>query len=188
MTVSGEELEELLSSVITPILDKAEHAGKFPYVSGMRYTFEQTGSKVASDPNSKDVGEFTQLQINTATIDAPNWVNIEADSEYTIITDTYHANGRDGWTKVAESNENGELNRVDLAFVIDELAGFPVKGMKFNSEKKKYYPEYNESEKLDCKATEIKCDVDSRAFINFANGTSDLKPFEAEMVTLKLLN
>ncbi|RLV60650.1 bifunctional metallophosphatase/5'-nucleotidase [Parashewanella curva] len=186
--LTGSQIKTLLESVITPVLDPAEHAGKFPYVAGMRYTYKQTEKLKEVDGKKVGKGEISVLQLNTGTLEQPVWENIEANKAYNVVLDQYHANGRDGWTEIAKAqNANEGKIRFDIAKKGDAYSAFKVKELTFNATKKKYYPVFD-GEALKCRGSvEVNCAMDSEAFIQFADKLDKIEPIAYPMVTMEYL-
>ena len=180
MTLTGAQIKTVLASVITPVLNKTAHAGKFPYVAGMRYTFEQSDSDATT-------GSFTQFQTQVTAEDGTvSWTDIADATNYNVIVGNYNANGNDGWSELAkiEASGNGTTtNRQDLYVTLDDtnpssvvvtpMAASVTMTSATDSNDKVTYTASGEPT---CSADGEYCNSDARAFIyygeNLDNGDS----------------
>ncbi|WP_133407281.1 bifunctional metallophosphatase/5'-nucleotidase [Parashewanella tropica] len=173
VSVTGAQLKALLTAAVTPALVPTAHAGKFPYVAGMRYTFTKSAN---NDSKGNPQGSVTQADINTGTDDAPTWVAVADDTRYNVILDSYHANGGDGWDIIAQNQvDDSALNRRDLYMDGDAVKAATVTMTKTGDD-------FKTTGEPDCAPDTVKCNTDAIAFTAYAEG---LKAANKELVALK---
>lgn len=186
LTVKGEVIKKLLITTIDAVLPEGSHAGKFPYVGGMRYTFKETVKHQA--------GDITQLQVNTGTETSPQWTDIDLNKDYTIIVNNYNASGNDGWTELAKAQVNG-TDRMDI--VINQDGSYKAyKVDHLQASENKYLPVYANNVAPDCikknddgSSTGVDiCNTDAKSFIDYAEHVKLLEPLNYETVTVNYLN
>ena len=177
MSLTGTEIKDLVASTIKPVLDPSAHAGKFPYVAGMRYTFEQSGTE-AND------GVFTQFQVKSDDgSGTTTWTAIVEDQHYNVVVGNYNANGNDGWSALAQDqvDDAANVNRQDLYVTEDAtdpanvittpMATSVTISATTDSEGKVTYKASGEPE---CSAADNEyCNTDARAFINYGRVLAD---------------
>ncbi|MGF1794236.1 bifunctional metallophosphatase/5'-nucleotidase [Photobacterium profundum] len=176
LPVKGSVVKQLLEDTITATLPEGAHAGKFPYGGNLRYTFTETVANTSGTLNS--------VEVNTGTLEAPNWALLEDSTTYNVSMNSYNASGNDGWTALYDA-QTSDSGRVDLAFVDGKLTAFPVSHLEKDGNDKtivKY-----EGEDLDCKdeTKDIVCNTDAQAVIDYiAAEQQTLTPISYETVTL----
>ncbi|RYV01796.1 bifunctional metallophosphatase/5'-nucleotidase [Shewanella sp. OPT22] len=185
MTITGAELKSVLMSTIAPVLDATAHAGKFPYVAGMRYTFVQSAS-------DKATGTFSQMQLKQTNEDGTvTWQDINDADSYTVAVGNYNANGNDGWSELAkaEAKENGAAtNRQDVYFNVDPDTSVRtpvVNSVTMTTTEKDGKTTYTPVGEPECSGNTI-CDSDAESFINFSKalGNTELVPSTEKNTTL----
>ncbi|WP_229359846.1 bifunctional metallophosphatase/5'-nucleotidase [Ferrimonas aestuarii] len=182
LSLSGAEIKTLLETTITPTLDKAAHAGKFPYVGGMRYTFTESVKGVS--------GSITQLQVNTGTEAAPVWADIVDGQDYVVVINGYNVNGRDGWTAMGDA-QVGSTDRVDVVIENGEYVGYPVDSLTKNVADDgaiSFTVNYKDGNAPDCKADGVRCNTDAQSFIDYSDAKGILAPLPFETVTIKYMD
>jgi 5'-nucleotidase len=181
LTLTGTQIKEVLNTTIKPTLKRDAHAGKFPYVGGMRYTYTETEREV--------VGSITNLDLNTGTEVAPVWEAMLDASSYVVVLGNYNAKGRDGWGAIAEPQELA-TDRVDVIIENDAYKGYPVDKLTFvlqDDGTKKYTPVYEGDASLDCKADGVRCNTDAQAFIDYAKSKGTIAPLTFETTTMEYM-
>ncbi|WP_173932426.1 5'-nucleotidase C-terminal domain-containing protein [Chelativorans sp. Marseille-P2723] len=88
--LSGADFVASLESGVSQI---EEGAGRFPQVSGLRFSF---------DPAAESGSRVSDVQVQTDD----GWAPIEPDATYTIATNNFMRNGGDGYSLFAEEAEN----------------------------------------------------------------------------------
>ena len=184
-TVKGKVIDNLLTSTIDAVLPEGSHAGKFPYVGGMRYTFKE---KVKHHS-----GYITQLQINKGSEASPQWENIQPNEDYVIAVNNYNASGNDGWTELAKA----QLTATDRLDIVKNADGSYKAYQVDRLEKKgdKYIVVYKNNVAPNCikknsdgsfTGVDV-CDTDAQSFIDYAEQVKELKPLTFETVTMDYL-
>lgn len=97
LQVPGEVIRQVIEQTVTATLPEGAHAGRFPYGAQLRYEFIE--SKAGTH------GELRQLEINQGTLTAPNWQPLHDKQTYTLVLNSYLANGNDGWTALYEAQQ-----------------------------------------------------------------------------------
>lgn len=164
-------ISELLESVINATLPEGAHAGKFPYSGHLRYTFSEQQAGVK--------GKITQLEYNSGTIEQPVWQPLQDGQLYNVVMTAYNANGNDGWTAMYDAQQ-ATSDRVDIAYIDNKLTAFPISHIERNGKKLKAI---YQSEPLNCKASNVRCDTDAQAVIDFiSEERAPLRPFADSLV------
>lgn len=185
LTVKGQVIKDLLTSTINAVLPEGSHAGKFPYVGNMRYTFTENKAHTA--------GDITQLQLNIGTESKPKWVNIDPNKNYVVVVNNYNANGNDGWTKLAQAQLTG-TDRLDI--VKNTKGNYKAyKVERLVKQGDKFRPVYQNNLAPNCKKKNDQgmvsgtdsCNTDAQSFIDYAKHKKELKPLNYEMVTVNYL-
>ncbi|WP_290616857.1 MULTISPECIES: bifunctional metallophosphatase/5'-nucleotidase [unclassified Arsukibacterium] len=160
LTVTGQELRELLQQVISATLPEGAHAGKFPYGSHLRYVAQE---------NSAGNAVLEQLQ----WLNGERWQDIEPDTQYSLATTNYLANGNDGWHRLQQVQQH-RTDRIDLIIEQQQLAIYPLNrvGVKTDSSgQNAFMPHYQNTAGLPCKIPGNDCKVAALAMINYLKAT-----------------
>ncbi|WP_019614725.1 bifunctional metallophosphatase/5'-nucleotidase [Psychromonas ossibalaenae] len=175
LTLTGKEIKAVLESTITQTLKRDAHAGKFPYVGGMRYTFTETARETA--------GYISSLEVNSGTESAPVWEKIQDRAEYGVVLGNYNANGRDGWDVIAQAQEK-QTDRTDVVVENGTYVGYKVNKLNFNAARGNYSPQYQTVSAVNCKASGVSCNTDAQAFISYAKSKGVIAPIDYETTTM----
>jgi 5'-nucleotidase len=178
LTINGTTLKKLLTTTINETLPQGSHAGKFPYVGGMRYTF--------TEDVKNSSGSITALDVNTGTETEPMWAAISSDAEYVIIVNNYNASGNDGWNALGDA-QLLTTDRVDLVKTANGYKAYEVDHLTYNADEKTYSVVYaNEKPSCDDNGVDI-CNTDALSFIDYAKDKVVLEdlPFETTTVIYK---
>ncbi|WP_345333503.1 bifunctional metallophosphatase/5'-nucleotidase [Ferrimonas pelagia] len=175
LTVTGSDIQRLLSDTVTQSLPDDAHKGKFPYGGGLRYHFVETTAQVE--------GELISVEVRRGTELAPIWEPLDADQSYTLVTTNYNANGNDAWDALFHA-QSEQAHRMDIAFVDEQPMAFPVSQVVQQGQG---YAAVYEQGRPDCEQERVRCSSDAQAFIDYIR---DARPLVTEMktpaVTLKL--
>ncbi|MGX5913108.1 bifunctional metallophosphatase/5'-nucleotidase [Aliidiomarina sp. Khilg15.8] len=170
----GSVIKAVITDTINATLPDGAHAGKFPYPGNLRYTFTET---VAGDQ-----GELTVIEINRGSLQEPKWEALEDNVLYNVAMNSYNATGNDGWNAVFEA-QSEQSDRVDLAYVNDDLTAFAVKHISTNREGSLRV--HYETRELNCDAQAVQCNTDARAVVEaIASRHPRLTPLPYPVVTL----
>lgn len=161
----GSVIRELLHSVITDTLPAGSHAGRYPYGARLRYTFEET------TPGQE--GELTLLEVNTGSMEKPRWRPVQDEVLYTVVVNSYLANGNDGWTALFEAQESS-TGRIDIILRDGRPIIYPVKNLQRRGDRVSVV--YSE-DTPDCSSDNLQCNTDAAAVIEFIRNQSE--PLEA---------
>ncbi|SJZ75147.1 5'-nucleotidase [Vibrio cincinnatiensis] len=171
--VKGKVIKALITKTVTETLPPSAHAGKFPYGGNLRYVFDET---VAHQQ-----GQLTLIEVNSGSLDNPNWTPLQDDRIYNVAMNSYNATGNDGWTPLFEAQKI-ETSRVDLAYVDGALTAFPVSHIE---EVDGRYQVRYQSQPLNCKAEHVLCNTDARAVVKYiAEQQPILQALDYPVVTL----
>ncbi|PSV46918.1 bifunctional metallophosphatase/5'-nucleotidase [Photobacterium indicum] len=178
--VKGLVVKNLITETVTATLKAGSHAGKFPYGGNLNYTFTETVAGTS--------GTLDSIEVNTGTLEIPVWTDLEDDTTYNVAINSYNATGSDGWTQLFTA-QDGNSDRVDLAYVDGNLTAFPVERLYsvVVEDQTKYKVEYEAGRVLDCKDTtkEMECNTDAQAVIDYIKAEKPtLTPISNETVTL----
>lgn len=178
LTINGTTLKNLLTTTINDTLPQGSHAGKFPYVGGMRYTFTEDNKNVS--------GSITAIEVNTGTETEPKWAAVTGDAEYVVIVNNYNASGNDGWNALGNAQLSA-TDRVDLVKTPNGYRAYEVDHLTFNADKNTYSVVYaGDVPSCDDGGVDI-CNTDALSFIDYAKDKVVLKslPFETTTVIYK---
>ncbi|WP_394243099.1 bifunctional metallophosphatase/5'-nucleotidase [Vibrio astriarenae] len=176
--LSGSDIRNLIESTVTTSLKDSEHMGKFPYVAGMRYTFDETVAE--------ESGELSVFQVQTMDSDGEmHWVDIELDKNYVVTTTNYNANGNDNWDAMYEAQANS-ANRYDVVIKNDtSVEAYKVERVEKEGDSLKAI--YTDSAP-DCDNEALACNTDALAVIEYFDAEKDVLEAQDEpLVTLNLL-
>nr|WP_163267381.1 5'-nucleotidase C-terminal domain-containing protein [Chelativorans alearense] len=84
---------DVVASLESGVSQLEEGAGRFPQVSGLRYTF---------DPSAEAGSRITSVEV----VDGDDWAPIDPDATYTIASNNFMRGGGDGYALFAENAEN----------------------------------------------------------------------------------
>ncbi len=178
LTINGEVLTDLLTSTIDATLPVGSHAGKFPYVGGMRYTFTEEVKNTS--------GKISAIDINTGTELEPRWEPINNTTDYVVIVNNYNASGNDGWNALGDAQLQA-TDRVDLVKTSTGYKAYKVDHLTYNSTENTYSVVYaDNAPSCDDNGTDI-CNTDALSFIDYAEEKVVLEqlPFESTTVIYK---
>ncbi len=171
--VKGKVIKALITKTVTETLPPSAHAGKFPYGGNLRYVFDET---VAHQQ-----GQLTLIEVNSGSLDKPNWTPLQDERIYNVAMNSYNATGNDGWTPLFDAQKT-ETGRVDLAYVNGKLTAFPVSHIE---EVDGRYQVRYQSQPLNCKAEHVLCNTDARAVVKYiAEQQPILQALDYPVVTL----
>jgi len=178
LTINGEVLKDLLTSTIDATLPEGSHAGKFPYVGGMRYTF--------TEDVKQQSGHISQLELNIGTETEPSWEAIQDSGEYVVIVNNYNASGNDGWNALGDAQLTS-TDRVDIVISGDNYKAYAVDHLTFDDGSGKFSVVYEgAAPSCDDGGADI-CNTDARSFIDYSDHKKVLEtlPFESTTVIYK---
>ncbi|NWF67341.1 MAG: NAD nucleotidase [Campylobacterales bacterium] len=95
--IKGSEIKQLLEDAIINYNDNRGSDGSFPYAYALRYDIDMNREK-----NSR----VYNLEIKDRK--TKKWQPLEADKSYVIVTNSYIANGKDGYTTLKELSNRGK--------------------------------------------------------------------------------
>ena len=176
LTVSGQQLRQLLTQTIGATLVPGAHAGKYPYTGALRYVAQQTG-----------VGE---VSITTLQLWRDNhWQDIENEARYSLATTQYLADGNDGWQLLQQVQQTA-TDRVDVILQQQQVAAFAVKrvqAQRDSSGEVSYKAQYQTVAALPCHDSKVNCKVAAQAMIDYikANPTLFEQPRAANVTLLR---
>ncbi|MBO1520217.1 bifunctional metallophosphatase/5'-nucleotidase [Oceanisphaera pacifica] len=151
VSLTGREVAGLLLETINGAIGDDTHAGQFPYVSGLRYTFNET---------RRGHGYLANIEY----LHQGEWQRIIPDARYQVVLTGYHASGNDGWHTLFEAQQ-AETDRIDLAYVQDELTAFLVSRLSKNEQGA--IEVHYQKQALDCQLPGVSCNADAQAFIDY---------------------
>ena len=102
--------EQLLSAIENGVSEVEEVAGRFPQVSGMRYTFDPS-----KPPND---GRVTSIEID----EGGNWVPLDLDKTYGMVSNNFIRGGGDGYKVFRSASDIYDFGP-DLADVVANYIG-----------------------------------------------------------------
>ncbi|QQX78286.1 bifunctional metallophosphatase/5'-nucleotidase [Shewanella sp. KX20019] len=178
LTINGATLKDLLTTTINETLPQGSHAGKFPYVGGMRYTF--------TEDVKNSSGTITALDVNTGTEAEPIWAVINGDEDYVVIVNNYNASGNDGWNALGDAQLLA-TDRIDLVKTSNGYKAYEVDHLTYNASEKTYSVVYTDAmPSCDDNGVDI-CNTDALSFIDYAKEKVVLEnlPFETTTVIYK---
>ncbi|MCT7656249.1 5'-nucleotidase C-terminal domain-containing protein [Oceanimonas sp. NS1] len=112
VSLTGRQLAGLLLETINASLPDGAHAGRFPYVAGLRYEFDET---------RKGAGFLSRIEVQQNG----RWVRVQPNASYQVVMNAYSASGNDGWNTLLQAQQV-LTDRLDLAWVNGRLTAFPV--------------------------------------------------------------
>ncbi|CAB0150318.1 NAD 5'-nucleotidase [Pseudidiomarina piscicola] len=95
--ISGAEVKRMLEQALTYALSDSGSDGAYPHGAGIRFDID------LSQPDGMRVSD---LQVYTEN----GWQALMADQRYTMITNSFLANGSDGWRLLADLKADGRVN------------------------------------------------------------------------------
>ncbi|MEH8020610.1 bifunctional metallophosphatase/5'-nucleotidase [Rheinheimera metallidurans] len=175
MSISGTDINALLTDIISASLAPGAHTGKYPYSGNLRYIAKQTAAGQAS---------LTQLQVWRDG----KWQDIQPDTTYTMATTSYLADGNDGWQHLQQIQQQ-HSDRLDIILQQQQPSVFAVirvNATQDSSGSTSYKAQYKTVEDLPCKAEGTDCKAAAKAFIDYLTAKPELwqKPRQAT-VTLE---
>lgn len=172
VSLTGRQIAALLLETINASLPQGAHTGRFPYVAGLRYEFNET---------RKDAGFLRSLEVNT---DA-GWQRLDPNASYTVVMNGYSASGNDGWNTLYEA-QRVLTDRTDLAWVNGQLTAFPV--ARLDKAAGGAIQVHYINQPLNCRAQGVKCNTDASAFVEYVRDQQPLlRPLRETGVTLNRL-
>ncbi len=173
LELTGAQIRQLISETITLALPDDAHMGKFPYVGGARYEFTETESQLS--------GHLDTLDLRTGSEAEPQWVALEDDKVYNVVTTNYNANGNDDWTALYQA-QSEQANRVDIILIDGEPVVYPVEKVLFDGSS--YSAVYTDGAP-DCGQENAQCNTDALAVIEYIReARSELVELATPAVTL----
>lgn len=151
VSLTGRQVAGLLLETINASLPEGAHTGKFPYVAGLRYQFDETG---------RDRGFLRRIEY----FNQGQWQRLDPDASYQVVINGYHASGNDGWNTLFEAQQV-LTDRIDLAWVNGKLAAFPVARLTRTQGGGVQVHYINQP--LDCQADGVRCNTDAQAFVDY---------------------
>ncbi|WP_230819198.1 bifunctional metallophosphatase/5'-nucleotidase [Rheinheimera aquimaris] len=163
ISISGAQLEKLLTETISATLVPGAHSGKFPYTGKLRYIASEVAAGKA---------ELSQLQFWRDG----KWQNIQPEHVYTMATTQYLADGNDGW-QVLQQIQQHSSDRRDIILQHGQPAVFSVNKVTATMDSSgatSFSAVYNDIGKLPCDAQGADCKVAARAVIDYLKATPSL--------------
>jgi len=108
LQLSGQEIINTLEDALEFSLNPDFSSGAFPYGSGIQWDIE------LDNPKGK---RFTNIRIKSR--DNLNWSMLETDKTYHLVTNSYLASGRDGYTTLGQVTNSG---RAEDTYISDAQA------------------------------------------------------------------
>lgn len=104
--MKGSEIKQVLEDALSNFADNGGSTGSFPYAYGLRYDIDMS--------KEKD-NRISNLEIKDR--DSGVWSAIENDKLYTVVTNSYIASGKDGYTtfKTVQEKRGGLDTYLDYA-------------------------------------------------------------------------
>ncbi|NHI01832.1 bifunctional UDP-sugar hydrolase/5'-nucleotidase [Oceanimonas sp. MB9] len=172
VSLTGRQLAGLLLETINASLPDGAHAGRFPYVAGLRYEFDET---------RKGAGFLSRIEVQQNG----RWVRVQPNASYQVVMNAYSASGNDGWNTLLQAQQV-LTDRLDLAWVNGRLTAFPVARLSRGSNGAIETHYINQP--LDCGAAGVRCNTDAQAFIDYVREQRPLlRPLADSGVSLKRL-
>ncbi|RUO34001.1 bifunctional metallophosphatase/5'-nucleotidase [Aliidiomarina soli] len=153
--LQGKVIRQVITETVEATLPEGAHAGRYPYGGMLRYQFVET--------QAGEHGELRQLEVNTGTLQQPDWQSLNDNTRYNVVVNSYLANGNDGWTAFYQAQRE-RSERVDLAYHNGHLQAFPVD--KIIASDGGYRPRY-QGLALACDDPVVRCNTDAVAVIEF---------------------
>ncbi|CAM4434705.1 bifunctional metallophosphatase/5'-nucleotidase [Vibrio agarivorans] len=179
LELTGAQIRQLIEETVTTSLKDTEHMGKFPYVAGMRYTFDETVAQTS--------GELSVFQVQMEGLDGDiEWIDIKDNSTYVVTTTNYNANGNDSWDALFDAQEGG-VTRFDVVVDGDSVKAFEVERVEKSGDS--ITAIYANGMAPDCSdESTLTCNTDALAVIEYFDTEKDiLEPQVIPTVTLNLL-
>ena len=107
LEMKGSEIKQVLEDALTNYLDNGGSTGSFPYAYGLKYDIDTT-----AEANNR----IYNMEIKDRATDT--WSTIDNDKMYVIVTNSYIASGKDGYTtfkSVQEARGEGVDTYLDYA-------------------------------------------------------------------------
>lgn len=176
LSISGAQLEKLLTETISATLIPGAHSGKFPYTGKLRYIASEMAAGKA---------ELSQLQFWRDG----EWQNIQPEHVYTMATTQYLADGNDGWQALQQIQQHSS-DRRDIILQHGQPAVFSVNKVIATADSSgalSFSVVYNDIEKLPCDAQGTDCKVAARAVIDYLKATPSvlLQPRQPTVTLLR---
>lgn len=90
LDIQGQKIKECFESLIDRI-QNPDNDGAFPYTSNMKFTI---------DMNQPSGNRLTKMEIKDANC---NWIPLDPDKEYRVVTNAYLASGKDGYDVLSQT-------------------------------------------------------------------------------------
>lgn len=95
LEMSGAEIKQVLEDALYNIYEAEGSTGSFPYAYGLRYDVDVTQEAYSR------ISGLEVMDRETKT-----WSDIDMDKDYVIVTNSYTAGGKDGYTTFATAQED----------------------------------------------------------------------------------
>ncbi|PMH45035.1 bifunctional metallophosphatase/5'-nucleotidase [Vibrio sp. 10N.286.49.B3] len=177
LELSGATIRTLIDDSVTMTLDDNEHAGKFPYTAGLRYTYNETIAQVNGVLESIEVRKIDDEGNVT-------WEDLEDNQTYTVTTTNYNANGNDHWDAIFDA-QTISVERFDIALIDGQPISYAVDHLiQIENSRSAVYSD----DQPDCDAVNVACNTDAQAMIDWLDTEiNTLVEVEFPPVTLNLL-
>lgn len=94
INMKGSEIKQVLEDALANYIDNGGSSGSFPYAYALRYDIDE------NNPANERVSNLEIMDRETK-----EWSAIDMDTMYTIVTNSYIAGGKDGYTTFATVQE-----------------------------------------------------------------------------------
>ena len=93
LTLSGAEIVETLEEAVA---ETASGGGAYPYAAGLRFAVD-----LSAEPGAR----ISEVEVNSRF--AGDWTTIDLDADYRVVTNSFVAQGGDGYTVFARASAEG---------------------------------------------------------------------------------
>lgn len=128
LDMTGEEIKQVLEEAIAYAIDPDGSTGAYPYASGLRYSV---------DLNQAMGSRISNLEVKLKTDTA--WTAIDTTKRYKVVTNSFLASGRDGYSTFGTISKEGRVEDTYL----DYAQSFVDYVKKNNAITKLPYSEYS---------------------------------------------
>ncbi|WP_107852952.1 bifunctional metallophosphatase/5'-nucleotidase [Oceanimonas marisflavi] len=172
VSLTGRQVAGLLLETINTSLPEGAHTGRFPYLAGLRYQFDET---------RKGSGFLRSIEVRQGE----EWVRLDPNASYNVVMNGYSASGNDGWNTLFEAQQV-LTDRIDLAWVNGRLTAFPVARLSKTQDGAIRVHYINQP--LNCQAQGVQCNTDASAFVEYVRDQRPLvTPLSDTGITLNRL-
>ena len=126
--LTGAQIKHVLEQALD-LAFRGESTGSYPYASGLRFDVNAS----IADPSGFLSERITNLQINSR-LEEGTWNDIDMNTTYTVVTNSFLAAGHDGYTEFAKaSNYQHDMQTTYLdAFIryVEETGGISAPNLE----------------------------------------------------------